>query len=225
MSQYDLVLGSKPDAPLPDIAPRRIYTANGAASLARHYRARGTPRVISIVATKQMQKPEVRDSIIAAAPDEIIGRKDYPLAAEVFADVLPDTKTSNLSMQAQFRLQQQVFGPWIYLALTHKHGLGHNVGRVIKFLLGRKPVLGVSTGAFAIVYALMQDQEIPVVVSGIGLEAGGHFYGQGKFKSTTGRKDYMILPHMPDKLKSRLYTTDTGFSRHVGVRTWGEAVL
>ena len=116
-----LVLGSKPDAPMPDIQPARVYTANGSARLAVPYREMGVP-VTCVLSAGALRIEHMISDVISLGPEEIIGRNTTPIAKEVFGDQVPDARVWNISTERQFALQKRYFGHRVYVGLINPPG-------------------------------------------------------------------------------------------------------
>jgi len=71
-----LILGSKPESKLPDLQVDKIYTANGAAERAIHFRKKYLKNELTcIVGAREFARNEmVSERIIVAKPDRIVIR-------------------------------------------------------------------------------------------------------------------------------------------------------
>ena len=68
-----LVIGSKPDTVMPNIIPKKIYAANGAAERAIVYKEKNpSTHIISITGSAGLKVNEVRERITKLKPDELI---------------------------------------------------------------------------------------------------------------------------------------------------------
>lgn len=217
--KFDLVLGSKPCSSLPQAPIRNIYTANGAASQALIYKDQAD-KIISIIASGQSSDQSVINSIIKAKPNKIIMRKSGADPELIFSPHLPDCCYETYTNREQLNLQKHFFGRLVLLDLLAPTGNKQRLKRFINFLLQRHIPFGISTGVWAILYALHQDSEMKILVSGVGLQEGSHAYGKGYFKNETARKDRWLVPRIPKAYRDRIYTTDYFFSQHANVHYW-----
>jgi len=68
---------------------------------------------------------------------------------------------------------------------------------------------GVSTGFFSILYALKFHPKSDIIVSGIGMSIGGHFYNKNSTKYNNRSKvDKALMKNLKKNYKDRLYTLD-----------------
>ncbi len=174
-------------------------------------------RVTSIIATGQLGDHRIRQMVIDARPDEIIGRKSKPLASDVFSKYLPGVHIWNIDTESQFRLQKKYFGVAAYIGLVNSPKISKKVFRIGRWLFGRGEIFGCSTGLWSVVYALEENPEATVYVSGVGLQGGSHWYRDGVFNDDTAMKDRILAPRLPEREKRRVKTTDPVFSELVGV--------
>ena len=219
-SDYCIVLGSKPNAPLPDVQPVRVFSANAAAALEKHYRYAETVHR-AIVSSLQYKNDTVFQKIVQAKPDEIIIRghkiKNNP-------DPVDGIKVVYFDGNKQFRLETKYFGVYNLRAFLLRPGI-KKIKSLIRHVQGIDYIFGTSTGLWSVLYALDMYPGKKVIVAGVGLQGGGHFYGKGEFRNEDGIKDYLIAKHLHKDAKERLYTTDPYFSEHVGVALWDGPVL
>jgi len=219
-NEYCLVMGSKPNAPLPDITPHQIVTANAAAALAKRYHG-GAARHTAIVSSLQYKNDNVYQKVVDAKPDEIIirGHKKAKIM-----DPVQNIPVSYIPGNQQFQLEVTYFGLYNLRAFMLRPGL-KKIKALIRHLQGKDYMFGSSTGLWSILYALDRHPDKKIIVAGIGLQGGGHFYGKDEFRTEDGIKDYLIAKHLKSSAKNRLFTTDEYFAERVGVTIWEGPML
>ena len=102
-----LVLGSKAESKLPDVSVDMIYSANGAAERAMHYK-KYYPRAnhTAIVAANSFMKNEmVKLRVIKSKPNKLIIRSG---AIEVPKELI-DCETIYISKRVQFNFQSKFY--------------------------------------------------------------------------------------------------------------------
>ena len=78
---------------------------------------------------------------------------------------------------------------------------------------------GVSTGFFAILYALKKHPNSKVIITGIGMSFGGYFYDKkGSRYNNRSKVDIALMKNIKMKYKERLFTIDSEFSRLTGIK-------
>ena len=102
-----LVLGSKPDSKLPNIEVDKIYTANGAAERAIHFRKKYLKNELtSIVGAREFARNEnVSRRIVNAKPDRIIiraGKITLPPQLEKYTKLICLQNSSQWNFQSKF---------------------------------------------------------------------------------------------------------------------------
>ena len=219
-SEYCIVLGSKPQALLPEVNPAHVFSANAAAALASNYKDKVVAHT-AIVSSLQYKNATVFQKVINSKPSEIIIRghkiKKNP-------DPVDNIPISYISGNEQFRLESKYFGIYRLRAFLLRPGI-NKIKSFIRHMQGVDYIFGSSTGLWSILYALDQYPEKKVIVAGIGLAAGGHFYGKGEFRNEDGIKDYLVAKHLKKEAKDRLVSTDPKFAERVGVSLWDGPVL
>jgi len=72
-SEPVVILGSKPEADLPEIGAPFVLAANGAVEMGVKYREKYNSRIIGMVASIELKEREhVQQSLIKSQPDEIV---------------------------------------------------------------------------------------------------------------------------------------------------------
>lgn len=212
-----VVLGSKPNAPLPVVKTPFVFTANNAVELGALYRERYGSWVIGLVPTAELKRHEhIRQSFAKAQPDEVwlIGDDGTDLPGFVRNEVgLTNTQLTIIPFSIRNKLFFRTLGLRAWLTVVETllgRGVRFFVAEVIPDLLRKRNMewIGHSTGLSAVFYALERDSHARVVTAGIGLQGGQHFSGIGTFSSKTAKADQLTIKHWPPAKRPRLYTTD-----------------
>ena len=219
---YILIIGSKPDSKLPDLNVETFYTANGAAQRASEYKKK-YPRsnFISIVSGLEfIKKIEVQKRVLDAKPSFLISRSDkIELSKYNFSKSMKFLYFSNLN-QYLFQCQFFKLGVWDLLISEFKYE--KTVRK--KFLLFLKTIKnlrfnGVSTGFFAILYALKNHPNSKIIITGIGMKGGGHFYNiDTKYSENRSNVDRALIKNIKEKYKERLFTIDSELARLTSIK-------
>lgn len=232
-TQFVLVLGSRPGSAFPDLRPSAVYTANGAASKALIYKKRGAAFISCIVSSSSLKKAPVQERVALLKPNQVVARYNKSDANDILGARLPTTEIYHLTMSEQNRLQRSFFGSKCYYSsITMRWSKAYAKGNIrasfpitwIKEMLASGG--GVSTGVFAILYALTKWPHATIVCSGIGMAPGGHHYdGGGSFGMKVAIRDRRLLPSLPAHYKARLRSTDTSMCELAGIRQWDGPIL
>jgi len=215
MYEYDvLVFGSKPGSIAPNIMPKKVYAANAAILRAKKYIE---TEIVSIVGGSELQKNHVHEAILEINPSRIIVRgKKFDL--ECITKI--DTDIVKVNWIEQYKFQTKFFNP---LSIWHseiknktKYKLRSLYG-YMKYIFRNKRPQGLSNGLYAILLAIDENPNARIVVSGIGLSGGGHFYGIGKMTGYRGQIDRELFSMLEDKFKSRIVTVDEDFAKYGNV--------
>lgn len=219
-----LVIGSKPDTVMPNIIPKKIYAANGAAERAIVYKEKNpSTHIISITGSAGLKVNEVRERITKLKPDELIshnGKIDLNFFFE--ASWIKDIKYRYLEKKG-LDIQRKYFSK-ITLRLADLglvFGSGNiffGILRLIYALIKNKPPMGLTTGCLSILIALNENKSSKILVTGISLHGGNHFYKfNGVFPYYRGWADAYLIKRLPKNLKSRIMTNDLKFSKIANV--------
>ncbi|MGM0739669.1 MAG: hypothetical protein ACQETM_10985 [Bacteroidota bacterium] len=219
-TRYCLVLGSKPGAPLPDVEPAHIFTANAAAALISQYSQTSAPHT-AVVSSLQYKNMTVFEKVVHSKPDEIVirghkkGKNPQPV---------DDIPVIYLPGKEQFRLETRYFGISNYRAFLLRPGI-NKLKAAIRHIQGVDYIFGSSTGLWTVLYALDRYPDHTIIVAGVGLQGGAHFYGKDEFRNEDGIKDYLIAGKLSPKARKRVRTTDENFAERTGVSMWDGPVL
>tara|TARA_E500000178_G_scaffold332515_1_gene366409 strand:- start:9557 stop:10249 length:693 start_codon:yes stop_codon:yes gene_type:complete len=209
---YVLVLGSKKDLIIPDIKVVRVYSANGAAEKARHYLNKYSDvPFTAVVSCKEFYKNyNVQNRVINSSPDLLISRSGKI-----------DFEQFNFSKKMKFQYFDQMenisfqsnFFKFKYLDLIIQELKYHKeINKKIYHLmysLRHKPFVGVSTGFFSILHALREYPDHSVIISGIGMKGGVHYYNDKTiYSSNRANIDRGLISRLKDIYFKRLLSPD-----------------
>ena len=222
-----LVLGSKPGSKLPKLNFTKIYAANGAASRFILYKKNYKhTELISVTSKKNFEKnPDVRDRIIKSKPNRLyvrFGKVDIPKK-------LNSSKFNFIDTIDQLRFQKKFF-KFNYLSLFlaeffYKESLYRKFKRFLKLLIG-KNFQGISTGFYAILLALKENPNSEIIISGIGLSGGGHFYKSKRAKKfnydARAAVDRYLIKSLFKKFKKKILSVDNDFIEISNVKKYNK---
>ncbi len=211
-----LVLGSKPDSKLPKLNFKKIYAANGAISRSSIYKQKyRNIELISVTSKKNFEKNfDVRKRIIHSKPDRIyvrFGKVNLPKKLQYCkCDFI--NYTEQLNFQKKF-FKLKYFS--LFLAeFFYKENFYKKFKRFLKFFIGEN-FQGISTGFYAILLALKENPNSKIIVSGIGLSGGGHFYKSQRLKKfnydARSAVDRFLIKFLLIKFKKKILSADNDF--------------
>lgn len=228
-----VVLGSRPGSIVPRFnrpdVPIRVYTANGAYRRIAELETGGA-RTSCLVSKSIAHDAFALERLLSLAPNRIIGSRASVTAMEA----LLTSSSSPLELRGfdlaeldkSELLARHV--PSVVTATTElmvKALVTRDIGRTLRLAMrlmrGSSP-FGLSTGMTAVLLALEEHPKHRVVVSGIGLETGGHFYGSGKFSRGRAIIDRTLFRLLPRSLRDRVVTLDRSMSVRAGVKLVGD---
>jgi len=250
--KYVLVLGSKPDSKLPDIKVEKIYTANGAAERALFYKKKFfNVEHISLIGAKEfMENKNVSTRVINSKPDKLIirmGKIEIPNELSKTKDIFYLSQKEQFDFQSQFYKLGKIdliFGESFYYEDSLKKIIRH-----IRMCMMFRGFLGVSTGFYSILLALHENPDCDVIVSGIGLTEGGHYYTAknsygfvsrttkelmsknkavltNKFRNTSRcRVERFLINRVKSKYKKRIISTDDTFVYIGNLKKWNKKLF
>tara|TARA_X000000950_G_scaffold24818_1_gene26631 strand:- start:11076 stop:11777 length:702 start_codon:yes stop_codon:yes gene_type:complete len=220
--EFVLVLGSKPGSKLPNLKVKKIYTANGAAEKGSAYiKKYADTKVISIVGGREFEKNlDVQNRVLNSNIDEIVSRSGFVPFKNYNFLKKPTTKYLTLNEQIKFQSNFFKFGKLnILLAeFFYENTFLMQLKHLINFV--RKGMInGVSTGFFAILYALKENDQSKVIISGIGMQGGGHFYSKNTTRySKRANVDKKLIFCLKKIYKDRLYTIDKELEKNANIK-------
>ena len=220
--EFVLVLGSKPGLKLPELKVKKIYTANGAAEKAATYvKKYSNTKIISIVGGREFERNlDVQNRVLNSKINEIVSRSGFvPFKNYNFIEK-PSTKCLTLNEQIKFQSNFFKFGMLniilaeIFYENTFFLQLKHFINIFRKGMIN-----GVSTGFFSILYALKENDQSKVIISGIGMQGGGHFYAKNTTRySKRANVDKYLIIFLKKIYKDRLYTIDKELEKNANIK-------
>ena len=226
---YILVLGSKPNSFIPNIKADYVYAANGAAEMAAKYKVIfPETKIVSVVTAPEFEKNmQVQTRVLDSVPDYLVSRfgfinlKKYNFKSEV--------NYINLSNLEQLKIQSKFFKYNIIdIVLNEMHYEDIFLKKFIHLFnsIRYRRLIGASTGFFSILYALMKHPEKKIIISGIGMIGGSHYYNE-KSNRYTKRSfvDRKLVLNLKKYYKTKIITTDKELSTHGNINLWNNEVL
>ena len=228
-NNHIVVLGSKPNAILPDIPVNLVYGVNGAVELAVRYREKYGSTVIGFVRVVELRKfKHIQDSIKLAKPDELLVAGDDDSIEEFIKNDLglQTIKIKRISTRKRLNNMEQVLGwrKWLVIFERVKiRGIKHffKIALPDIILNNNKDWLSHSTGFDTIMYLIRNYPDSVIVTAGISAKASGHFNNKGQFTDKTAKADQGTLRHWPHFNRKQVYTTDIDLKTSWGFPLWG----
>ena len=247
--QYILILGSKPDSMFPDIKVKKIYSANGAAERALDYKLRypNVPHVALISSREFEENDKVKNRVIKSKPDRI-----YCSSGSVLIpNELKDTHYETLSIQERFYFQSKFYkmkSMDIYFGeLLYEKKIFDKIKHIYR-CISYKGFDGVTTGLYSIMLAAVENPEAKIIVSGIGLVEGGHFYEKdaygyiskrqvelikkgkkihgNKYRNTARcRVERFLVGRFKNTFKKNILTVDDSMVKYGSIKKWEGGVF
>jgi len=227
-----LVLGSKPNSFLPDLKVDNIYSANGAAERASIYKKKylNTPHTCCAGAFEFSGNENVRNRILQSNSDRIVTRMGK---IQVPNDYKRKCKIECLSKKENWEFQKSFFQfkGLTLLAAEACYRREKFYETVIYFLkcIKQNRFQGMSTGFFAILLALKENPDANIIVSGIGMSGGAHFYSSErvKFRNYTPRSkvDRYLINRIDKRLKKRIFSMDKEFVDLADINYWNGSIF
>lgn len=227
-----LILGSKPESKLPDLEVDEIFSANAAAERGRIYKEKYNDiPLTSIVGAREFLKNDlVKNFIINSKPQNVLVRTGEIDKKKYFNE---NCNIKHLSWNEQFEIQKKFFRykslsiisaeliNWKYTSRNSKlyRKLLH-LYRTVK----NGQFWGISTGFFAILYAMYKYPNSKIIVSGIGMSGGKQFYKSERSKihdySPRSRVDRFLANHLKYEFRNKIYSLDEDFIRNCNCLRW-----
>ena len=244
--KYILVLGSKPGSKLPDIKVENIYSANGAAERAIKYKKKypNTQHTALIGSKEFSENQNVKLRVINSQPYRLYCRS----GKITLPDELAKCKLEFLTSEEQFSFQSKFYKLGsLDILLGEILFYETNLIKLIKHTyvcMTYRGFWGVATGFYSILLALYENPEAKIIVSGIGLVEGGHFYTSNdsygyvsirakklikdgnkslhnKFRNTSRcRVERYLIRKVKDLFKDRIYSVDDEMVKHGKIHKW-----
>jgi len=216
-----LILGSKPKSLLPNIKVDKIYSANAACEKADKYLSKfPDTKHTCIVGVKQLlYEDSVKTRILKSRIDMLITRGISNLEnLDLNFEVL------KLSTRSQLEIQSKVFRLGLIDLIIGEFMYEENFSKKIKHIFNSlrfNLLTGSSTGFFSIIYALIENPNSEILISGIGMTKGSHFY-QGSSRGFTERAnvDRYLIGSLKKHFKIRLKSLDKDFCETFSIKYW-----
>ena len=247
--QYILILGSKPDSMFPDVKVKKIYSANGAAERALDYKLRypNVPHVALISSREFEENDKVRNRVIKSKPDRIYCS---PGSAPIPNELI-DTPFETLSIQERFYFQSKFYKlkslDMYFGELLYEKKIFDKIKHIYR-CISYKGFDGVTTGLYSIMLAAVENPEAKIIVSGIGLVEGGHFYEKdaygyiskrqvelikkgkkihgNKYRNTArSRVERFLVGRFKNNFKKNILTVDDSMVKYGSIKKWEGGVF
>ena len=229
--KYILVLGSKPESKLPDHDVQKIYTANGSAERADHFRKKYPNNVLTCItgAREYLRNEHVSKRINDANPENLIirsGKIKLPQSLENKTKLMCLTNTVQWNFQAKFFKNKKIS---LFLGeLQHQDNFFKKILHIAK-ALKYNSMQGVSTGFFCILTALEENPDTKIIISGIGMKGGKHFYKSERSNffnyDSRAKVDRYMMRLIFHSYKENLFTTDLEMFETTGIKMWHGKLL
>ncbi len=212
LEKYILILGSKKDSIIPDIKVNRVYSANGAAEKARDYLNKYSDvPFTAVVSCKEFCKNHnVQNRVINSSPDLLISRNgnidfgQFKFSKKIKFKCF--NQIENISFQSNFFKLKYL--DLIIQELKYFKEIDKKIYHLF-YSLRHKPFVGVSTGFFSILHALQEYPEHSIIISGIGMQGGKHYYNDKTvYSSNRANVDRELIKRLKDKYFIRLFSPD-----------------
>ena len=209
-----LVLGARPENLKKKFSFKKIYTANAAIQLADTFNDLGT-KITSICADLVITRDQdVMNIVFKCQPKRLITRgvieKPKELTkCEIFKCISYKDQLLFQNQFFKFGIFPILFAEFfIYGTLTGKI---KNIYNCIKY----RRLTGVSTGLFSILFALYENPNQKILISGIGMRDEAHFYQSNYRKKFLKRVliDNYLSKYLKKKYKKHLYTYDDDLAK------------
>jgi len=249
IEQYILILGSKPDSKFPNVKVKKIYSANGAAERALEYKLRypNIPHVALISSREFDENDKVRNRVIKSKPDRIYCSP----GSVILPNELKDTDFETLSIKERFYFQTKFYklrSLDMYFGELFYEKKIYNIIKHIYRCISYKGFDGVTTGLYSVMLAAAENPDAKIIVSGIGLIEGGHFYEkdaygyisqrqvkliknrkkihENKYRNTArSRVERFLVGRFKKTFKKNIFTVDDSMVKYGSINKWDGGVF
>ena len=223
---YIVVIGSKPKSFLPNINPKKIYTANLAIERLDFYLEKNSNlNVVSVVGNNFFNINYYVEKLKKYKPKELITTNGRVNLEKHFETEFVKNLNYRYLENKGRDLQKKYFNSLIFrvadlgLIFTNKNLIVGFLRFIYNITIKRRKPMGLTTGCLTILLALSENVESKIIVAGIGLEGGKHYYRSNRsYPDYRGWADAYLMKHLPNSFKNRLETTDLNVSRIVGIK-------
>lgn len=224
MKDNIIVIGSKPDATIPNKRYGKIYTANGACERGAELRIKNeNSKLIAVVGGREfIGNKIITERIVNSHPDTL-----YVRGAKIEATKYFDYKTSIIDVWNidQIKFQKKFFKFGIlslyFGELEYKKNFKDKIIHFFECIF-KKKLWGISTGFYAILLALNENDDQDIIISGIGMSGGKQYYPNERNKTLDytprSRVDKFLITMLKKEFKERLFTTDENLSHIANIK-------
>ena len=224
LSENILVLGSGPQTKIVKKKFKKIYAANASIIKCENFRkSKNYTKIISVTTLDGILYDEpTKKNINKIKPEKIILRRSSG-SEDLKIDFKYDLKTFDKFNQWNYQKKFFYFGKTsLFLS---EFFYGSNFKDKIKnflnaFYFKKKNLLGVSTGFFAILLALDENQNSEIHVSGITMENSDHFYKlseKSRRVMTRYKVDQFLIKLLKKEYKKRIFSNNKNFANFAKV--------
>tara|TARA_B100001287_G_scaffold271846_1_gene272694 strand:- start:778 stop:1464 length:687 start_codon:yes stop_codon:yes gene_type:complete len=223
-NKFILILGSKPNSIIPKVDYSHIYAANGASALARSIiEANSKVYFTSVVGGREFLKnSKVQFRVINSKPDRLISRVTNIDTQQFNFSKEMEYKFFNNLQQLNFQSNFFKFGiiDVIFKELNYEIKFINKLKHFIKIIKSGY-ITGISTGFFAFLHAIYENPGKKIIISGIGMSAGGHFYKKETDEYTNrSYVDRKLILNLKEKFRDNVYTTDENLANIGKFKLW-----
>jgi len=208
-----LVVGSKKGLKIPTSKIYKAYLANGAISLVNKLKKTKGFEVNCITgAAIYLRHKEIRKKILKSKPNRFvirgqISKKDLKndFNHKFRYRKFETTKKIN-NFQSKFFVKNSF--SILIAEYFYENNIFKKIVHFTKILLRFKKNIGVSTGFFTLLLALDENKESNIIISGISMKEGKHFFKKKRSFINRARVDAYLFNKLKQNFKERIATTD-----------------
>jgi len=222
-----LVLGSKKGLKLPKSRIFKVYAANGAISLiSKLKKAKNFELNCVTAAVIYLRHKEIRKKILNSKPNRFVIKGNLNIQ-DVKKDFNHKFKYKKFDNNVEINFFQSKFFKKSKLSLFfseyfYEKNFIKKIIHFIKILFNFKKNIGVSTGFFSLLLALDENKKSNIIISGISMQEGSHFFKKKRLFIKRARVDLYLFKNLKKNFKERLYTTDKHQSLDLNIKYFKE---
>ena len=206
-----LILGSKPNMIIPLLDFKKIYSSNASAEIAQKYQKKINliPHICIVGAKNFIKIPEIQNRIVSSQPHELVIRSYKDKYINYFNNNL--SKKKFISNYDQIKIQSKFLNFGLYDLIISEISYEISIYKKMKYMIKcllHNEFLGFSTGIFAALYALKENPNSQVFLSGIGFQGGDHYYGSGSMTQNRARVDRNMFDRLKKKYLDNIFIFD-----------------
>lgn len=219
LSENILVLGSGPQTKIVKKNFKKIYAANASIIKCKDYLNDNIDLEIISVVTEDGLVSDIptQKNIKEISPHRIVIRKR---THKHLPELNFRFKETSFNHFEQYRFQKKFFkNANIFLPLAemfYGNTFNEKIRHFINIFKYKKRMMGVSTGFYSILLAILENPNSQIFINGITISNSKHFYkliGKENKIMTRYKVDSFMLKFLMKKFKINLYTTDLNFSK------------